>query len=139
MQEIGSVRARLEAAPAAADALAETLNVSGRKIDQVLLFELERADLLKRLIGRWTCPKDGLTYHQIFNPPRNPGICDKCNSELYQREDDEEETILESLRVYHEQTEPLVDYYDRRKLLSRVSALGTIDEIYERILTIVKR
>ena len=116
-----------------ADALADITERQGCPIGSVILFEVERGELLKRLTGRWTCPKDGLAYHVIFNPPRNPGVCDKCNSELYQREDDKEDTIVERLRVYQEQTEPLVDYYDRRGLLRRVSAVGSIDEIAGRI------
>lgn len=120
-----------------ADALAEITEKKGCPIHAVLLFEVERTELLKRLTGRWTCPKDGLAYHVIFNPPRNPGVCDKCNSELYQREDDKEDTIVERLRVYQEQTEPLVDYYHRRALLRRVPAVGSIDEITARIEAIV--
>jgi adenylate kinase len=116
-----------------ADALGQMLEKMHRKIDHVLLFDLERSELLKRLVGRWTCPNDGSTYHLIFNPPRNPGICDKDNAELYQREDDKEETIRERLRVYHEQTEPLVEYYRRQGLLRPISALGSVDAIFERI------
>jgi adenylate kinase len=117
-----------------ADALSDILEKSQRRIDASVLLEVERAELLKRLTGRWTCPKDSMTYHVIFNPPRNPGVCDKCNSELYQREDDQEDTIIERLRVYQEQTEPLVDYYQRRNLLRRIAASGTIEEIFDRIV-----
>lgn len=120
-----------------ADALTGILDGSGKKIDAVILLEVDRGELLKRLIGRWTCPKDGLAYHVIFNPPRNQHLCDKCNAELYQRDDDQEDTILERLRVYQEQTEPLVDYYQRRGLLRRVPAIGSIDEIFARIETAV--
>jgi adenylate kinase len=117
-----------------ADALSDILEKTQRRIDASVLLEVERAELLKRLTGRWTCPKDSMTYHVIFNPPRNPGVCDKCNSELYQREDDQEDTIIERLRVYQEQTEPLVDYYQRRNLLRRIAASGTIEEIFDRIV-----
>jgi len=120
-----------------ADALAEITSEHGCPIQGVILFEVDRGELLKRLTGRWTCAKDGLAYHAIFNPPRNQGLCDQCNSELYQREDDKEDTIIERLRVYQEQTEPLVDYYQRRGLLRRVSAVGSIDEIAERIEQLV--
>jgi adenylate kinase len=122
-----------------ADALGETLAGAGRKLDHVIAMEVAEVELLKRLTGRWTCPQDGLAYHVIYNPPRNPGICDKCNSELYQREDDQEDTIRERLRVYREQTEPLVDYYERRSLVRRVSGVGTIDEIFDRMVAILAR
>lgn len=121
-----------------ADALAEILEKKSRRVDAALLLEVDGAELLKRLTGRWTCPKDGLAYHVIFNPPRNPGVCDKCNSELYQREDDKEDTIVERMRVYQEQTEPVIDYYQRRGLLRRVSAVGSIDEVYGRLTTLAQ-
>ena len=121
-----------------ADALADILERAQRRVDAAILLEVEGGELLKRLNGRWTCPKDGLAYHVIFNPPRNPGVCDKCNSELYQREDDKEDTIVERMRVYQEQTEPVVDYYQRRNLLRRVSAVGSIEEVFDRLTALAR-
>lgn len=118
---------------AQAEALGEILGRMGRRLDHVLLIDVGKAELLRRLTGRWTCPQDGSTYHVIFSPPRNPGVCDKCNADLYQREDDTEQTILERLRVYETQTAPVVDYYERRNLVRRVSGTGTIEEIFARV------
>ena len=119
---------------AQAEALDRILEEMGRKIDHVIDIEVSEDELLKRLTGRRTCKRCGAMYHIIFNPPKRDGICDQCGGELYQRDDDEEETIKARLKVYREQTAPLIDYYEKRGLLRRIEGSGKIEEIEERIL-----
>ncbi len=119
---------------AQAEALDQILEEMGRKIDHVIDIEVSEDELLKRLTGRRTCKRCGAMYHIIFNPPKRDGICDQCGGELYQRDDDREETIKARLKVYREQTAPLIDYYEKRGLLRRIEGSGKIDEIEERIL-----
>lgn len=119
---------------AQAEALDRILEEMGRKIDHVIDIEVSEDELLKRLTGRRTCKRCGAMYHIIFNPPKRDGICDQCGGELYQRDDDREETIKARLKVYREQTAPLIDYYEKRGLLRRIEGSGKIDEIEERIL-----
>jgi len=119
---------------AQAEALDRILEEMGRKIDHVIDIEVSEDELLKRLTGRRTCKRCGAMYHIIFNPPKRDGICDQCGGELYQRDDDKEETIKARLKVYREQTAPLIDYYEKRGLLRRIEGSGKIEEIEERIL-----
>ena len=117
-----------------AEALEETLDKSGKKIDAVIGFEVERRELVRRLSGRRVCRKCGATYHIIFNPPVNIDVCDRCGDELYQRDDDKEETIEARLKVYEEETLPVVEYYKKRGLYKGVNGIGSVDEINEAIV-----
>ncbi|HAV10657.1 MAG TPA: adenylate kinase [Dehalococcoidia bacterium] len=81
------------------------------KIDKAIDIEVPDAELLKRLGGRWICRKCQTPYHQVFSPPKVKGVCDKCGGELYQRADDNEETIKNRLKVYHSQTTPILNFY----------------------------
>ncbi len=117
-----------------AEALEETLDKSGKKIDAVIGFEVERRELVRRLSGRRVCRKCGATYHIIFNPPINIDVCDRCGDELYQRDDDKEETIEARLKVYEEETLPVVEYYKKRGLYKGVNGIGSVDEINEAIV-----
>ncbi len=123
---------------AQADALEEMLTRQGTRIDHVVSIEVEDEELLKRLTGRWTCRNCGKMYHEIFDPPRNMGICDACNGELYQRDDDKEDTIRARLEVYREQTSPLMEYYDSKGLLRRIRGTGGIDGVQGRIVKILE-
>ena len=116
-----------------AEALDQNLAELKLAISAVVSIEVPDPEVVKRLAGRRTCKKCGAMYHVVFNLPRQAGACDKCGGELYQRDDDQEETIQSRLEVYHRQTAPLVEYYGRKKLVRPVPGLGGIDEIYGRI------
>lgn len=120
---------------AQADALAAMLHSMGTHIDNVTSLIVPRDELVKRLSGRRTCRECGAMYHIIFDPPINPGICNKCNGELYQRDDDQEDTILARLDVYDRQTAPLLALYRQRGVLHEVDGVGSPDQVFERILT----
>lgn len=112
-----------------ADALAEILD-----IDAVINLEVKDEVLIDRITKRRSCPKCNAVYHLTNKKPKNDGICDKCGSELIQRDDDTEETVKKRLETYHKSTFPLVEYYEKRgKLITIDGATGTIDEIYSKI------
>ncbi|MDQ0256026.1 adenylate kinase [Evansella vedderi] len=123
---------------AQADALEEMLQGLGRKIDHVLYIEVPKEDLFKRLTGRWICPTCGATYHEIYNPPKVSGKCDKDGSDLIQREDDKPETVGKRLEVNLEQTQPLVDFYTDKGYLRKLDGNKEINEVFEDIDGIIK-
>ncbi len=92
---------------------AEALDALGADIDKVLSIEVSDDTIVERMAGRRVCPKCGATFHTDHNPPKVEGICDKCGAELIRRKDDAPETVQARLKVYHDQTEPLKDYYQR--------------------------
>ena len=116
------------------DALCVLLRAMHTQVDHVTSIRVPRDDLVKRLSGRRTCRECGTMYHVIFDPPRNAGICNKCNGELYQRDDDQEDTIIARLEVYDRQTAPVLNKYRERGLLREVEGLGTREQVFERIL-----
>jgi adenylate kinase len=91
-------------------------------------------EIVKRISGRRTCRKCGAMYHLIYDPPRNAGICNECGGELYQREDDSEDTVRMRLEVYNNATKPLLEYYGRAGLLAKVDGVGRPEDILARIL-----
>jgi adenylate kinase len=111
---------------AALDRLLETL---GQSLDRVVSFQVSDAELVRRLTGRRSCPSCQSTYHVISAPPRRDGLCDRCGSPLVQRTDDSETTVRHRLRVYADQTAPLLEHYRRRGLLVSVSGEGAIDAV----------
>jgi adenylate kinase len=117
-----------------AEALDSTLRAVGRSLDRVVSLEVPGDELVKRLSGRRTCRECGAMYHIIYDPPTNAGICNRCNGDLYQRDDDQEDIITSRLEVYSRQTAPLLDYYRRRGLLAAVDGVGASDAILTRIL-----
>lgn len=121
-----------------AEALDKILQEMGKKIDYVINIVVPDEEILKRLTGRRTCRKCGAMYHVVFNPPKKEGVCDKCGGELYQRDDDKEETIRKRLEVYKAQTEPLVDYYKKKGVLVDIDGTKGIQEIYQDILKVLK-
>lgn len=116
-----------------AEALSEVLRLLHAPLDLVISVEVSEDDLVRRLAGRRICRTCGSMFHADSKPPIQSGICDNCGDSLFQRDDDEEDTIRHRLRVYREQTEPLIAYYDRMGLLTRIDGQGTIEEIAERI------
>jgi adenylate kinase len=93
--------------------------------------------LIERASGRWTCRADGHVYHQVFSPPKVAGKCDIDGSPLYQREDDKAETVARRIRVYLEQTAPLVDYYRARHKLVEIDGTQSIDKVTDGLLSAI--
>ena len=114
---------------AQADALAKMLRENGKTIDHVISLTVDYEVLLKRVIGRLTCKGCGRGYHLDFDPPAIPGKCTVCSAELFQRDDDKEETMRARLQTYDAQTAPLIDYYSSLDLLRPVDGLGSIQDI----------
>src|SRR5262249_2914339 len=110
------------------------------KLDAVIKLDVDDEEIVRRVSGRWSCPKPGCmaTYHTIHNPPRKPGICDVCGTWLVQREDDREDTVRRRLAIYHQNVEPLIDHYTRQGLFRRVTGEGDIEKIYGDILHALK-
>jgi len=116
-----------------AEALDAILDKMGSRIDHVVSIEVPDGELMNRLTGRWTCKNCGAMFHEKNQPPKEQGKCDHCGGELYQRDDDKADTIRERLRVYGSQTQPLIEYYNKKGLVRKIDGIGTIDEIFERI------
>jgi len=112
-----------------AKALEDMLSRRSIKLDKVILFEVSDETVVERLSGRRSCPSCGAVYHIKYNPPKSDEKCDYCGTKLIQREDDKEEVILKRLEVYKKQTEPLVEYYNKKGLLFKIDADNDIDEI----------
>jgi adenylate kinase len=101
----------------------------GRKVDVVPYIKVPEEVLVERLSGRWNCKAAGHVYHVIYNPPRQAGICDLDGSELYQREDDKAETVINRIQVYMKQTAPLIAYYDQRGLILEINGALPIEQV----------
>jgi adenylate kinase len=124
---------------AQADALDHALAVSGSKVDQALYLAVSREELLRRLAGRWLCRTCGASYHEVFSPPKQPGRCDQCDGDLYQREDDTRAIAERRLEVYFRETEPLIDFYRSHGILDEVNGEGTIADVQDGMLDAVRR
>jgi adenylate kinase len=119
---------------AQAESLEALLQQKGVALDAVLSVQVPHDVIVERLAGRRTCKGCGMLYHLTFDPPRKEGVCDRCGGELYQRDDDREETIAARLTVYENQTAPLVNYYRERSLLRKINGVGEVDDIRSRII-----
>lgn len=122
---------------AQAEALDKILAEGGSGIDDVISIEVPNDELMGRLTGRRTCRQCGQGFHVMFDPPKAEGVCDKCSGELYQRDDDNEETVGNRLKVYADQTQPLIDYYQNKGLLRPIDGLGKITEILDRVVKVL--
>ena len=120
-----------------AEKLTETLEEMDLSIDVVVDFEVDSEELVSRLTGRSTCSDCGAMFHRTSRPPLRDGICDSCEGELYQREDDKEETIKKRLDVYEHETAPLKEYYKKQGNLKTVRGCGTVEEIFSRVCAMV--
>jgi adenylate kinase len=116
-----------------AEALDAKLRDLGRQVTAVLLIDVSDDEVVRRLGGRRTCAANGHVFHVEFNPPEQDGVCDIDGSELIVRDDDKPEVIRKRLATYHEKTEPLVDYYDRRSVLRRIAGEAPPDEVTEEV------
>jgi len=125
----------LEQAKALDTAVAE----QGKSIDKAIYIEVPSEELIKRLSGRWLCRNCQTPYHTISSPPKIPGKCDKCDGELYQRSDDNEETVKERLDVFFTQTVPILDYYRKQGKLIEVNGNLGIQEVARKIISTLKQ
>ncbi|CAM5363755.1 Adenylate kinase OS=Streptomyces tendae OX=1932 GN=adk PE=3 SV=1 [Streptomyces tendae] len=123
-----------------AEALDELLETEDMKLDAVLDLEAPEDEVVKRIAGRRVCRNDSAhVFHVTYTPPKKEGVCDVCGGELYQRDDDSEETVRKRLEVYHTQTEPIIDYYKSQGLVATIAATGPVDEVTRRALEALKR
>ena len=124
---------------AQAETLKKMMLAVDTKLDVVLELVVDDDEVVRRLSGRRTCRRCGRIWHMSFDPPTVPGVCDDCGGELFQRDDDREETIRHRLEVYQEQTAPLVSFYADEGTLLGLDATGPVDEITERALSTLRR
>ncbi len=122
-----------------AETLAKMLEARGQKLDRVVAITAPDEELIKRISGRRTCRDCGAMFHVIYDPPRNMNLCNSCNGELYQRDDDAEDTVRMRLQVYAASTRPLLEHYDRLGLLAPIDGVGRAEEIGNRILEALGR
>ena len=116
-----------------AEALEQMLGQLGRHIDYVINVDVDQSILMERLTGRRICKECGSTYHLVFNPPSKEGICDKCGGELYQRADDNEETVGNRLEVNVKQSKPLLDFYEAKGYLRNIDGQQPIGQVFSDI------
>ncbi len=121
-----------------AEALDKALSQQSKAIDRVVYIMVSEGELLKRLSGRWICRNCQAPYHAVDSPPKVKGKCDRCGGELYQRPDDTVATVEKRLKVYFEETSPLIDYYDRADKLVKVDGEGSAKEVHQRIVAALK-
>jgi adenylate kinase len=123
---------------AQAEALDKLLSEMGKKLDFALALIVPDDLLVERLTGRRTCKNCGMMYHIKYKPPKVEGKCDVCGGELYQRPDDNEETVRNRLKVYHEQTAPLIEYYKNKGILREIDGSKSIEEITQQLISILE-
>ena len=121
-----------------AQQLESMLGELSTRLDVVVELVVDHDEVVRRLSGRRTCRTCNHVWHLDFDPPATEGICDRCGGELYQRDDDREETVRHRLNVYAEQTAPLVGFYAQRRLLVGIDAIGPVDDVTERIVSVLK-
>lgn len=112
---------------------AEGLDSIVGSLDKVICYDVDDDVIVDRMSGRRSCPKCGKMYHVKYNPPKTEGVCDDCGETLIQRKDDNEETVLNRLKVYHETTAPVIDFYDNKGILLRTSGVGDINDIFNNV------
>jgi len=117
-----------------AELLDAMLKRRGTRIDRALAVMVPDAEIVKRISGRRTCRNCQAMYNVSFEPPRQPNVCDKCGGDLYQREDDSEQTVQHRLDVYNANTKPLLEYYSRAGILSQIDGVGAPAEVEKRMI-----
>lgn len=125
--------------PAQATALAGMLKDFNGKVNGVPYIKVAESILVERLTGRWTCRAQGHVYHQKYNPPRKEGVCDFDGSELYQREDDKAETVINRIKVYFNQTMPLIEYYRNEGTLIEIDGTQSIEQVSADLLSALNK
>ena len=122
-----------------AETLKKLLSAWDSRLDVVLELVVDDDEVVRRLSGRRTCRRCGRVWHATFDPPSRPDICDDCGGELFQRDDDREETIRHRIEVYQQQTSPLIAFYADEGILLGIDATGPVDEITDRALNALRR
>jgi adenylate kinase len=149
---VGLVRERLSAADARdgfvldgfprtvgqAEALDDFLARRQQRLDGVVCLRVPHEDLIARIAGRRVCRQCGTMYHVLFDPPPQSGVCGRCGGELYQREDDREETVRHRLEVYERETDPVVRHYRAAGLLRETDGRGAVEEVFDRVAASVR-
>ena len=120
-----------------AESLDAALSKTGEKIDYAINVEVPDENIVKRMSGRRACLGCGATYHVEFNAPKTEGVCDACGEKLVLRDDDKEETVLKRLGVYHEQTQPLIDYYAKAGVMKEVDGTVDLDAVFQAIVDVL--
>lgn len=137
--EAGALLDGFPRTPAQAEALADMLAAMGQAVYSVPYISVPADELVDRLGGRWTCPSCGHVYHETHNPPKVQGVCDLDGAHLIQREDDKAETVERRIRVYMQQTSPLIEYYRQKGLLIEVDGKKSIEEVSKDILEALQK
>lgn len=125
--------------PAQAEALSAMLKEFNGQVNLVPYISVPEELLIERLCGRWTCRANGHVYHEKYNPPSKAGICDLDGSELYQRDDDKSETVMNRIKVYAEQTAPLIAFYKTQNLLAEIDGKKSIEDVTVDLLNALER
>ncbi|MBR0119535.1 MAG: adenylate kinase [Eubacterium sp.] len=120
-----------------AEALTNALNARGEKLDFAIDVEVPDENIVDRMSGRRACVKCGGTYHVKYNPTKVEGVCDACGGELTLRDDDKPEVVADRLKVYHEQTQPLIDYYNKEGILKEVDGTVDLKDVFDAIVGIL--
>jgi adenylate kinase len=120
-----------------AKALDRQLEELKRRVTAAILIDTPDEEVIRRLSGRRVCVKAGHNYHVEFDPPKREGVCDQDGSRLIQRDDDKPDVIRNRLEVYHDQTEPLIDYYDQQGLMRRIDGTRSPDEVHDHIRAVI--
>jgi adenylate kinase len=120
-----------------AKALDRQLEELKRRVTAAILIDTPDEEVIRRLSGRRVCVKAGHNYHVEFDPPKREGVCDQDGSRLIQRDDDKPDVIKNRLEVYHDQTEPLIDYYDQQGLMRRIDGTRSPDEVHDHIRAVI--
>lgn len=120
-----------------AEALTNALNARNEKIDYAINVEVPDSNIVNRMGGRRACLGCGATYHVEFNAPKKEGVCDACGAELVLRDDDKPETVQKRLNVYHDQTQPLIEYYSKAGAMVEVDGTQDIDVVFQDIIKIL--
>ncbi|MFH1874991.1 MAG: adenylate kinase [Pseudomonadota bacterium] len=121
------------------EALNGMLKNAAKKIGAVINIDVSDPDVVKRISGRRQCPACGATYHVEYTPPQDDNLCDDCGATLIQRKDDQEETVKDRLKVYRDQTEPLIGFYRELGLLKEISGAKPIDEVFNDICSLIEK
>ena len=122
-----------------AEALDYALNNQNEKIDYAINVDVPDENIIKRMSGRRACVGCGATYHLVYNPTKTEGVCDVCGEKLILRDDDKPETVQKRLDVYHEQTQPLIDYYNKKEVILTVDGTHDIDVVYDEITKVLDK
>ncbi|MCF0133363.1 MAG: adenylate kinase [Blautia sp.] len=120
-----------------AECLTDALNKLGSKIDFAIDVDVPDENIVNRMSGRRACLKCGATYHVVFAAPKTEGVCDACGDHLVLRDDDKPETVQKRLDVYHEQTQPLIDYYNGQGVLKSVDGTQKLEDVFQAVVAIL--